>query len=230
MNSGCSTYSSCRPETGRTCTRGPATSVRAGRDHQVDAGALEVPAEPLEDAAGQAAGGGDRDGVDAEPGHGLGHAGQRADDRHRRSRRRRRAACRHRSPSGRRTAHARARRPARRPPRGRRRRAPGATSGWSGAGRGAGPCGRAQRASSSIRVPTEKAKRQHEPRQLELDHVAGDGDEAPEVHAGAHHAAVLVAADSEDAAVVGAGGDQHADPGDGEDRSDHDVRRQLDRR
>ncbi len=76
--------------------------------------------------------------------------------------------------------------------------------------------------------PGDERHRQHETRELELDHVAGDRDQAPEVHAGAHDPSVLVPAHAEHPAVVRPGHREHRDPGDGEQRPDHEVGRELD--
>ncbi len=197
------------------------------RDDEVDPGTLEVPAEALQDTTGEPAGGRHRDGVDSQLGHCLGNAGERPDDRHRGT-----SGC---GITGR---HA-----------GADHLEPGVRLARELADQGvdllptaddehpvrptaraaAGPvqdlAGRPP-ADQQQERPDHETHGQDEARQLELRHVAGDRDQAPEVDAGAGDPAVLVAADAEHLAVVGTGEHQHARPAQCQQRTHQDVHRE----
>ena len=68
---GCSTDSSGSPSNGRMCSRGPGDLDQAGRDEQLDAGALELPGQLAQVLRRGLAGRGHRDGVGTDAaGHG----------------------------------------------------------------------------------------------------------------------------------------------------------------
>ena len=197
------------------------------RHDEVDPGALEVPAQALQDTTGETAGSRHCDGVDAQLGHCLGNTRERPDDRHRGA-----TGCgvtgRHAGADHLEPGVGLARElgdqgvdlfPAaddEHPVRPMARAEPGPVQDLAGR----------PPADQQQERPHHEAHGQNEARQLELRHVAGDRDQAPEVDAGAGDPAVLVAADAEHLAVVRAGEDQHHRPAQRQQRPHQDVDRE----